>query len=221
MNTIPARRGFRMSRSRSRIAAVIAAVLLSAALMLLRSKHEKPEPNTTFTSAVLDRYSPGSRFGKPIDWLGAGENLETLDRQSLGFAVKTVAIPRDGISEVNVWAPRARDGGPTDSLVADRFAFSVDLTAERPEPPFQVTAAVDSLFGSRAGPRCASGSEGTPLYRVYIWENGSGGGVIFSMQTDVRSPQSQSPEAGLVVYPAGVSAQEAMEPLQVRPCPGR
>ncbi|MBB4635943.1 hypothetical protein [Longimicrobium terrae] len=214
-------------RTRSGTVRIIAMVLavvvvgIGAACVFRMWVRDPRNPNTAFTSAVLDRYSPGSRFGKPIDWLGAGEELVTLDRQSLGFAVKTVANPGDGISEVNVWAPRARDGGPTDSLVADRFAFSVDLPKERSEPPFQVTAAVESLFGARPEPRCASGREEAPTYRVYVWENGSGGGVIFSMQTDGRSPPLQSPEAGLVVYPAGVSAQDALEPLRVRPCPGQ
>lgn len=211
--------------ARRRFRPRVAGLLISAGAILLAlvlwPDAPPPQPNTAFTSAILDRYSPGSRFGKPIDWLAHGETLKSLDRQSSGAATKSVAKAGDGVSEVTVWAPRARDGRPTNPLLAAKFAFAVDLPDDRRTPPYAITVVVDSLFGASPTPGCAYRDErGWPGYLVFSWDGGPKGGAALLVETNVPSARRNEPEATLIVFPAGVRASEVVPFGRIRPCTG-
>lgn len=176
------------------------------------------EMNSAFTSAVLDRYAPGLRFGQEILGSGSGSAVEETDTGSLsGSAMTLIPVPRDGFTHVRMSGrisapPRSRAASVAHRIVFFPLSTSQDQVGWR-----NAVAAIDTLFGDPARQGCAVGRLVRIMDRAYVWEQPGGGGAVLLV------PNSQETTPGarvarLILFPRGVHAKTAVQGLEMRPC---
>lgn len=193
----------------------LCAVLATVAIAACESRPKRPI-GTAFTDSVLDRYTPGSRFGQELAVEVNRSTIAEIDTtSSTATVVRPLGLPRHGLTHVRVHGDTRGSPASALSTRSNRYFF-FSRTREPTQSPALLVAEMDSLFGGDPAEGCAVGKFITAPDQVLYWEEADGGGAAL-LTPYGREPRGQT---RLVIYPAGLRVPDAVVGFRREDCRG-